>query len=418
MKGIAALGARKTWLWRQRGRFGAGNCGDPSRLLVDVSAIVQHDAKTGIQRVVRAVWSELSRRGRDNGFEVRPIFATKAHGYCFARVNFLDGAAAGAAGEPVSMRHGDKFVGLDLSAHLLPHYRAQLTAWRAQGASIHLVVYDLLPLERPEWFNAPAVSNFRKWYDVLAHDADQAICISEQVARELRHRIALSGRRGPAVVRMHLGADIEASIPSTGVSREASDLIGRLQSRRAVLMVGTIEPRKGHDVALAAFEHLWRTRPADAPNLVIVGKPGWKTADLIKRIREQPEQGARLHWLSAATDEALCRLYEGCAGVFVASHAEGFGLPLVEAAMFKRPVLARNLPVFREQGLANVSFFDDDSPEALAPRLIELARVAQSAPTAVANLATWSESVAGLLRVMGLPEREDHETVTQLRKAS
>ena len=142
------------------------------RLLVDVSAIMQHDAQTGIQRVVRAVWSELSRRG-DSALDVIPIYATKAHGYCYAPPDFLQQTQSFPR-EIVAAGAGDSFLGLDLSAHLLPKYLAQLRQWRRAGATVSLVAYDVLPLVRPEWFSRQSVSYFREWFDMLRAEADQA----------------------------------------------------------------------------------------------------------------------------------------------------------------------------------------------------------------------------------------------------
>ena len=420
MKPISRLmsaGARKAWLWNNGDRFAEPAATDRPRLLVDVSAIIRSDAQTGIQRVVRAVWSELLRRN-GQGFALQPVFARNRRGYCYAPIDFLAGTHSCSVAEAVRVRPGDKFLGLDLSAHLLPHYRPQLNAWKASGATIHLVVYDLLPLLRPEWFSAATAANFRKWLKLVVNDADQAICISDQVARDLKTSVAAAGRPGPAVVRMQMGADIAGSIPSAGVSERVSRTVEKLRFRSAILMVGTVEPRKGYDAALPAFEHLWRTRPADAPDLVIVGKPGWKTAALQARLRLHPEREVRLHWLTDVSDEALCSLYEACAGVFIASRGEGFGLPLIEAAQFGRHVLARDLPVFREQRLANVFFFQDDAPPALAQQLIELAGVGKSRSAPAVNLVTWADCVDGLLREMGQAHEQYGETESPLRKAS
>jgi glycosyltransferase involved in cell wall biosynthesis len=414
----AAAGARKAWLWRNRSDFGHAAFPEQPRLLVDVSTIIRHDAQTGIQRVVRAVLAELERRN-GNGFVLQPVFATATHGYCCAPRDFLQRKSFPSdATDPVRAGKGDKFVGLDLSLQILPHYRQQLNAWRAQGATTHLIVYDLLPLLRPEWFSAATASNFRKWYNVLVSDTDQAICISDEVAHALRERLTAGPRSRPAVMRMKIGADIAASMPSIGVSREVSAVLDRLRFRPAILMVGTVEPRKGYDVALAAFERLWRTDPADAPDLVIVGKPGWKTSDLQAMLRSHPQRGVRLHWLTDASDQALCRLYGACTAVLVASRGEGFGLPLVEAAMYRRHMLARDLAVFREQRLANVSYFQDDSPSALGRELIELVARGKGGPAPSAKLPSWSDCVANLLREIGIEHAECTRTELPLRKAS
>ena len=392
----AASVARYRWLWRHRSSFAGAARLERRQLLVDVSAIIQHDAQTGIQRVVRAVWSELSRHGNGE-VDIVPVYATAGHGYCYAPFDFLEGSLE-LRRQPVIAGCGDMFLGLDLSAHLLSKYRSQLRAWQARGASIHLVVYDLLPLVRPEWFSRQTYAHFRRWFDVVRDDADQALCISDQVARELCEELATKGAVDrPIVGRLHLGGDISASVPSPGVSDEARRLLDGLRFRPAILMVGTIEPRKGYEIALTAFEHLWRTRPNDAPDLIIVGKRGWKTERLQQRIRSHPQNGRRLHWLDEVSDEALCGFYEGCRGVLMASRAEGFGLPLLEAAAHRRFILARDLPVFREQRLPNVLYFDDDRPVALGERLMELLRAGLRDTAPVIDLPTWSDCVDRLL---------------------
>lgn len=48
------------------------------------------------------------------------------------------------------------------------------------------------------------------------------------------------------------------------------------------------------------------------------------------------------------------------------SQGEGFGLPLIEAAQHKLPILARALPVFREVAGEHATFFEGDSAQSLA----------------------------------------------------
>jgi glycosyltransferase involved in cell wall biosynthesis len=400
MARVADLGARHAWLWRNKDRFAGTSDGNQVRLLVDVSAIIRHDAQTGIQRVVRAVWSELTKHS-GGGFVARPVYATNRQGYCYAPSDFLERRPRRLDAEPVGLSAGDTFLGLDLSAHLLPKYRQQIRRWRANGGSVRVVVYDLLPLQRPEWFSDAAGNHFRKWIELLNSDIDNAICISDHVARELATNL---GRRGPRISRLYMGADISASRPSIGLSVDVERASKRMRDHPTILMVGTVEPRKGYDVALDAFEYLWRTDPDNAANLVIVGKPGWKTSALQQRLLSHPMLDDRLLWLDRVSDEGLSLLYEAARGVLVTSRGEGFGLPLIEAASHGRHVLARDLPVFREQRLPNVSYFNDDSAPALARRLMDLLWAGPERTTVV-DLLTWKESVDRFLVEIGLRER-------------
>lgn len=413
----AGLVARSAWLWRNRSAFFARPSGHTPRLLVDVSVIIRSDAATGIQRVVRAVWSELIRRSGPD-FVVVPVFASHRAGYAYAPTDFLSSRVPAVGAEPVAAGPGDMFLGLDLAAHLLPKYREQICAWKQSGASLHVLVYDVLPLSRPEWFSPATVRHFRKWFDLLASEVDQAICISDKVVEDVKRQ--LQGRKGSRLLisRIPMGADINASVPSQGVDEHVATVLEQMRSQPTVLMVGTIEPRKGYDVALAAFEHLWRALPDQAPDLVIVGRGGWKTAALQERIRSHPEHLRRLHWIEGASDEALCLFYDACRCLLIASRDEGFGLPLIEASAHGRHILARDLPVFHEQGLPNASFFDDDRPEPLGARIMDVVASSKQSWVEAGELPTWSDCVDSLLGHIGLQENVGIAPAAALRKAS
>lgn len=403
----------------------------PARqLLVDVSVIHQSDARTGIQRVVRALLLQML-MAPPAGYRVCPIFATRQHGYRYASPHFLGSAppAAGAAvlpvGADVQVQCGDLFLGLDLAAHLLPRHQAQVLHWKRRGVKMHVVVYDLLPLLHPEWFNSKTVGNFKRWIKWLAVYADSAICISETVKIELHGWLNTHFGMPPTALpasTIVLGADIDASAPSGGLPAQASSVLARLRSTTAVLMVGTLEPRKGYDQALAAFEQLWQ-QGEDAPLLVIVGRPGWKTQALQAQLRRHPQAGQRLFWLEDVSDEYLAQLYDACSGVLLASRGEGFGLPLVEAIQHGKPVLARQLAVFQELKLVGLTYFSGESADDLSTAIANwlkpawLATVLPSQSQAKPLFPMWQLSVTQLLHALGLQCQvpESHHVAVALK---
>jgi glycosyltransferase involved in cell wall biosynthesis len=166
-------------------------------------------------------------------------------------------------------------------------------------------------------------------------------------------------------------------------------------------MVGTIEPRKSHAQVLDAFELLWQ-RGSDAM-LVIVGRPGWMTAAFVARLRAHPEAGKRLLWIEDATDEMLERLYESCSALILASRGEGFGLPLVEAAQRGLPIIARDLPVFREVARDHAFYFADDAPQALAQSIEAWLALREKGTHPLSRgmpFLTWAQSAAQLRRLL------------------
>ena len=388
------------------------------QLLVDVSVIHQSDARTGIQRVVRSLLLQLL-QAPPAGYRVCPIFATRQHGYCYAAPNFLEQPAQvpGASGRPVQaevqVQSGDLFLGLDLAAHLLPRHQAQVLHWKRSGVKVHVLVYDLLPLQHPEWFNTKTTRNFKRWIKCVAIYADSAVCISNTVKVDLSvwlfRQFSLSGGTVP-LTTIALGADIDASAPTKGLTEETEPVIAQLHAVPGVLMVGTLEPRKGYDQVLAAFELL---KQMSSPEiiLIIVGRPGWKTENLQYQIRSHPQLNKQIFWFDDASDELLQVLYAACRGVLVASHGEGFGLPLVEAALHDKPILARDLPVFRELCVPKISYFRGSTPEALTQALSEwLVQIASGVSStqiggtdaAIPQPHTWETAVSDLLRNIDL----------------
>lgn len=372
------------------------------QLLVDVSTIIRADARTGIQRVVRALLGQLVHANMP-GVTVQPVFASRDHG--FAKADFLaDGRVINASGfanglRPVAVRKGDIFLGLDLAAQVLPAVEGQLAGWRRAGVSVNMLVYDLLPISQPEWFSEKLARNFQRWLGAVGRQSDRCICISETVAQALADQLsAMKVSSLPVILTIPLGSDLEASFPSLGLSDGSSALLDWMHCGRTILTVGTIEPRKGHGQLLDALDHIWLSDPASDIALLVVGRPGWRTEHLQERIRNHSEKGKRLVWLDQASDEFLSQIYQTCAGLIAASHQEGFGLPLVEAAANGAPILARDLPVFREVGGSLFDYFDDDTPTALADRIKQwLSDTRPPSREKIDALPRWEGSAAALL---------------------
>lgn len=367
------------------------------QLIVDVSNISQQDAHTGIQRVVRNILRELLQVPLP-GMDVVPVWfddgvLRHARGFVH-RLLGRDGAAG--KDDLLDAAPGDVFLGLDLSAHIVPHHRELYERLRRRGVAIHFVVYDLIPLLRPDCINPDSLQLLWAWFKAIGELSDGLCCISAAVADELAEWCdqARPPRCRPLNIGyFHLGAELDAS--NVAENAQAPEFLG---GRSSFLMVGTIEPRKGHRQAVAAFEQLW-SEGRDV-NLVIVGKPGWLVDDLLDKLRTHPEAGVRLHWLADADDEILERLYQHCSALVAASEEEGFGLPLVEAACRGLPVIARDRPVFREVAGDNAFYFHGYEAEDLSGAIKRwLALDAQgSAPDSRGmRCLGWAQSARGLL---------------------
>jgi glycosyltransferase involved in cell wall biosynthesis/ADP-heptose:LPS heptosyltransferase len=367
------------------------------RLFVDVSMLVKYDARTGCQRVTRSILLEWL-KNPPAGVEIEPVYATTtAPGYRYARkfASLLTGGRAWGDDEPIDYATGDIFFGLDLELQVVPAQAANLAKLKRRGVEVYFLVYDLLPVLTPHHFARGMEEGFRRWLETIAR-ADGVICISQSTAnafREWLHDSKIATDPAFRIHYSHIGADIENSVPTKGLPEDAPSVQAALEKRPTFLMVGTIEPRKGYSQVLGAFETLW-ARGQDV-NLVFVGRQGWAQDDLITRLSDHPQRGQRFFWLAGISDEYLENVYTWSTCLIAASEGEGFGLPLIEAARHKLPILARDIPVFREVAGEHAAYFSGKEPESVANAVenwLSQHRIEMSPRSDGLAWLTWAES--------------------------
>jgi glycosyltransferase involved in cell wall biosynthesis len=376
----------------------------PRQLLVDVSALIQSDLKTGIQRVVRSVLLALI-ADPPPGYRIEPVFSTGGgRSYHYARqfgMSLVGETGLALEDAPVDLRPGDIFFGLDLFTNGTSQNEELLQSMRDRGVHIYFVVFDLLPMLRPDVFPFGTEQYFGDFLRTIHKVSDGVLCISRAVADELAAWYAGQELERVAPLKLghfHLGADINASAPSFGLTPDADKVFAALATRPSFLMVGTVEPRKGHAQALAAFELLW-DQGVDV-NLVVVGKQGWMVEKVAERMASHPEKEKRLFWLAGISDEMLLKLYAGSAALLSPSEGEGFGLPLIEAAQHDIHIIARDLPVFREVAGDHAYYFKGLAPQDLAGavnRWLALNREGTAPVSTGMPWLTWDQSAQQVL---------------------
>jgi glycosyltransferase involved in cell wall biosynthesis len=349
------------------------------QLFVDVSVLVNVNANTGIQRVTIGLLKALLLNPLP-GISVEPVYLGAGDKFWYARrfcASFMDygytGFSLGLKDELVVIHAGDVFLGLDLVVNQLELKRDAYQLFRDLGAKLAFVVYDLLPVNHPQWFYKPEVDNFVGWLSVVNEIADEVLCISNTIAEEFSQQFNNQANRRPIkITSFKLGSIFSSYQEQVRSSRLAAsphrngivDLECIKQVGAQFLMVGTIEPRKGHSQALDALEILWKQ--GYQVQLVIAGRLGWLTEELNVRIHNHSEFGKRLHWYDNPTDDKIAELYKTSAGLLLTSQGEGLGLTLLEAASFGLPVIARNIPVFHEVAGDCVTYFQGNDGESLA----------------------------------------------------
>lgn len=376
-----------------------------ARIMLDVTCTNLSDNKTGVQRVVRNLAREFARLGRS---DADLLLVTLESGHLRVADDFY--AKLGVELPPNATsaflvpRTTDTLVVVDGGWYLRDQYEQSIRRLVAAGGAVVGIIHDIIPLLLPR-FSAPShVEEFQRWFELLRSHSRGLVCISETVADEVRRHLANDALlASPPVDWFHLGGSVEElDIASAGAVKVPA-LVRRLRAagRPIFLMVGTLEPRKDHDCALDALERLW-AGGAD-PALVIVGSGDWQPPPVVRRIRHHAELDRSLFWLERCNDAELRALYASVDSLLFTSRAEGFGLPMVEAASFGLPIICSDIPVFREIAGAHAVYFPPGDPVALAEaigRRLRLKAQGRDHSSRGMPRLTWQESASMLLRAI------------------
>ncbi len=370
--------------------------GRAPRLLIDVTQLVRTDAQSGIQRVVRNVARELCLLDED----LPPIELVHLHD---GRLHRAGAIAARLLGHPtgaipdavIDIHPGDLLFMVDSSWEQYPQFVPVFDSVRRLGGRIVTVVYDLIPLRMPQFCSAGLVDVFQRWFGMAVRHSDMLLCISGAVRDDVALYINEYGMRPAHWLQLdywRLGADIVPESHDQAVRPEVAAMAADAGTP-LFLMVGTIEPRKGHIAVLDAFDALW-AQGSDA-RLCLAGKEGWEVDTLMRRIRQHPELNQRLFFVERFTDAEINLCYSRAHALLAASVAEGYGLPIVEAAQHQVPVIATDIPVFREVAGPGAAYFplgDREALMALVQRFATLGLAERQAMAAQVDILTWRES--------------------------
>jgi glycosyltransferase involved in cell wall biosynthesis len=347
---------------------------DPPKLFFDISALYLNNETRGIHRVVRKVLDQLL-LGEFSDFEVVTVRSTRnglitcAFNDCaYQQQNPIS------EGEDINAKAGDIFLSLDLYKRF---NFAALQRLSKRGLKVYFVVHDLLDIRTcclgendpiTKMIARIARRGYNNWLHGVLSLSDGIICVSYAVVNDLLEHLSKNANEYQRKIKIgffHLGADIISSDNGNhSVALDPSPLISDLKKRPSFLMVGVMDPHKGHRQAIQAFEQLWHDG-VDV-NLVIVGKEGILEPYIGQLIINHKEFGHRLYWLGFVSDDLLLSAYETCTALLAASFSEGFGLPLIEAAHHGLPIIARDIPIFREVASTYAFYFKNNDASDIA----------------------------------------------------
>lgn len=227
------------------------------------------------------------------------------------------------------------------------------------------IMYDLVPLVTPQFTAEVTIAGFTERFIRALDLFDYWFAISENTKKDM---IAQAHRKGlsidPSKIEViRLGVD--NNNPKESDRKEVSGLL----SDQFALFVSTIEARKNQTLVYQAVKRLQDQGRSHLP-IVLVGKHGWLSDDIIYILKKDTTIAKRLIWLDRVDDRSLRWLYANCAFTIYPSYYEGWGLPVAESLAMGKVCIASNSSSIPEVAGDIIEYFSPYSTDELSELMV------------------------------------------------
>jgi glycosyltransferase involved in cell wall biosynthesis len=173
------------------------------------------------------------------------------------------------------------------------------------------------------------------------------------------------------------GVDILSFLGLAPAIRQFVDEVGLEDTLPWLLLPARITRRKNIELAVRVTAALQK---GDFPNiaLIVTGPPGPHNPDNLgyfgelKRLRDELALDGAVHFLSeelgeSPTDDQMVTLYHLADALMLPSYEEGFGIPIIEAALTRLPIFCSDIAPLRELAGGRANYFSPHAePEQIA----------------------------------------------------
>lgn len=221
-----------------------------------------------------------------------------------------------------------------------------------------MIIHDLSPLLTPQFHNSDSINHFANRFEGDVRSTDHFFCDSEATQRDL---ILYMDVEEKATSIIQLGIDLNWE--DVSAAQRATDL-GKVEPY--VVVVGTLEPRKNGKIVL---EYLANNPDFAARNrIVFIGRDGWldERARLMRDIEICGIPADRIIFTGYVSEKEKIALLHNSRFCIYPSFFEGFGLPILEAAVLGKSIVCSNSSSMQEVAPEKCHFFDPNNPTEFA----------------------------------------------------
>jgi glycosyltransferase involved in cell wall biosynthesis len=210
-------------------------------------------------------------------------------------------------------------------------------------------IHDLIPITHPQYCRDGEsekhinrmTTALRAAHGVIGNSRDTLMILSDFAER--------SGLPVPKMTPVHLGTS----------EMRVNSVVSAPIAKPYFVVLSTIEGRKNHILLLDVWKQMIARGIADIPQLIVIGQRGWQCEHVTDRLDNDEQLKPYITELSECTDDVIAQYLRGAKALLFPTFTEGYGMPLMEALMVGTPVIASDIPIFRE--------ISGDVPEFLDP---------------------------------------------------
>ncbi len=229
------------------------------------------------------------------------------------------------------------------------------------------IVYDLQHLDYPEFFTEEERQQRDVFLANLLKVADRIICISDFSRQSFINKLNAEPNKLSVIhISVH---DRWPGVNDDTVQAHLQAL--GLQAGNYTFYPANYWPHKNHRTLLRAYQIYQECYPDQALDLVFTGTLK-QEEDKLRQMVTSMGLSNRVHFLGYLSDETLEAVWQGCLFLTFPSLYEGFGIPIVEAMAFGKPVLCSTAGSLPEVGGDAVLYFNPLDPLEIADCTIKL----------------------------------------------
>lgn len=327
-----------------------------------VKTMSENDVLLDVTRLVGRILADVLPTGVD-----RVTLAYVEHYYSRARAVLAEGRFVAVLNKQDSQKAFDVFLHPSpLSKTIIRRLiiKARLTAWyrlnihekvlintghtgvnhpayaiglRKRGVKLVFMVHDVIPITHPEFCRPAEKIKHHQRVDNMLSYGDGIIANSQFTLDTLAAEAKKINIKMPSSVVAHLAPGF---MPKTYGSRPIATPY--------FVVLGTIEPRKNHNLLFRVWRKLVEEMGSQAPKLVLIGRRGWECENAVDILERSEVLRGFILEKNACSDAELSTYLHHAQALLFPSLVEGYGMPVIESLMVKTPVIATNLSVFHE----------------------------------------------------------------------